>query len=214
MSESKPKTIAVIGATGATGAQVVAQALALGWHVKALARSAEKAATLPPGAQTVLGDGRDAAALSQLVEGVDAVVDCIGYKRGSPKTICADTTAALLPVMREKGVARLVLLTGAMVGHPNLGPFYRFILKIMPKSLTAFLEDRRAQERLVMASDRAWTILRPPRLRDGEVTGRYQTGETLFIGRGAEIRRADLAHAMLSALMDDHTIGRAYAVRY
>jgi putative NADH-flavin reductase len=214
MTDRPAKTIAVIGASGGTGAQVVAQALARGWAVHALVRSAEKAAGLPAGAVATIGDARDPATLGALLAGCDAVVDCIGYKRGGPKTICADATAALLPAMRDGGVMRLVLLTGSMVAHPNLGRFYRVIVALMPRSLKAFLEDRRAQEKLVMESDRAWTILRPPRLRDGEVTGQYRSGEMLFIGRGAEIRRADLAHAMLSALMDDGTIGRAFALCY
>lgn len=214
MTDAKSKTIAVIGATGGTGLYTVKQALERGWAVKALVRSAEKAKLLPPGAAPVIGEGTDRVALAKLVEGVDAVVDCIGFKRGSSKTVCQDTTAALLPTMREKGVKRLVLLTGSMVAHPNLGKFYKFILAIMPKALKAFLDDRRAQEKLVMASDRAWTILRPPRLRDGEATGRYEIGETIFIGRGAEIRRADLAHAMLNAAADDSTIGKAMALRY
>lgn len=214
MSETPVRTIAVIGATGGTGLHAVKQAVQRGWAVKALVRSAEKAKLLPPGAAPFIGEGTDRAALAKLIEGVDAVVDCIGFKRGSSKTVCQDTTAALLPMMRERNVKRLVLLTGSMVAHPNLGKFYKFILAVMPKALRVFLDDRRAQEKLVMASDRDWTILRPPRLRDGEVTGRYEIGETIFIGRGAEIRRADLAHAMLNAAADDSTIGKAMALRY
>ena len=52
-----PPKILVLGATGGTGRSIVSQALARGYDVTVLARSAEKARDLE-GAQLVIGDAR------------------------------------------------------------------------------------------------------------------------------------------------------------
>ena len=60
------KKVLVLGATGGTGKLIVSQALAKGYEVTALVRSAEKAAELK-GAKLAIGDARDEAALRQAV---------------------------------------------------------------------------------------------------------------------------------------------------
>jgi uncharacterized protein YbjT (DUF2867 family) len=58
-------------------------------------------------------------------------------------------------------------------------------------------------ERIIAASDLAWTIARPPRLTNGRMTGRYRTAEGHLPRRGFLISRADVAHFLLSALEGD-----------
>lgn len=73
------KTIFILGATGFIGRELLTEALAAGWRVKALARSSESAAALTQaGAQAILGDAQhpqtwitetaDATALIDLVQ--------------------------------------------------------------------------------------------------------------------------------------------------
>ena len=65
--------ILVTGATGQVGGEVLKQALTAGVPVRALARDAVKAESLPDFAEIVIGDFADPASLDAAVEGVDAV---------------------------------------------------------------------------------------------------------------------------------------------
>lgn len=69
--------ILVLGATGGTGRLIVSQAVARGYDVTVLVRSAEKAADLK-GAKVVFGDARDEATLRMALKGRDAVVSPLG----------------------------------------------------------------------------------------------------------------------------------------
>lgn len=205
--------IAVIGATGALGREVVREALARGHGVSALARESSRG-RVDSGATVVEGDARQRQSLRKLVRGTDAVVSVLGPVVGSEVDLCSRYTRALLEVMAEEGVERLVYITGAMIGHPpeRSGLVYRLIPRLFSASTRAGVEDRRLAERLVMASDRRWSIVRPPRLVDGPALGGVESGETIRIGSLARIRRADLARFLVDAVVDRALEGRAVAV--
>jgi len=57
-------------------------------------------------------------------------------------------------------------------------------------------------EAIVAASDRDWTIFRPPRLVDRPATGKYRTAIDAPLSGAWRITRADLAAAMLAAVND------------
>lgn len=121
--------------------------------------------------------------------------------------------AHIIEAMKSHGVRRLVQVTGAMIGHPHykFGLVYRVLLSLVPKQA---LEDRREQERLVRTSGLDWTIVRPTRLTDGPALGKWRDGGSEVIGAFAHISRADVAEAMLRAVVDVSTIGRALTLQY
>jgi NAD(P)H-binding len=43
-----------------------------------------------------------------------------------------------------------------------------------------------------------WGALRPPRLADKPLTGRYRTRRELDVRRGLQVSRADVAHLILT----------------
>jgi uncharacterized protein YbjT (DUF2867 family) len=59
-----------------------------------------------------------------------------------------------------------------------------------------------------------WTVVRPPKLTNTPLTGRYRTVVAGNVPRGYKISRADTAHAMLGALDDPATLGQAVGVAY
>ena len=69
--------ILVLGATGGTGRLIVSEAVARGYDVTVLVRSAEKASALK-GAKLIAGDARDEKALRQALKGRDAVISALG----------------------------------------------------------------------------------------------------------------------------------------
>ncbi|MFO0677018.1 MAG: NAD(P)H-binding protein [Polyangiaceae bacterium] len=158
-------------------------------------------------------DVLDAQAVSRAVSGHDAVVSTLGPRRDSPPALCSEGTRNVVDAMKAHGVRRLVQVTGAMIGHPRtrLGLVYRTIAAFVPK---AQIEDRRTQERLVVESGLAWTLVRPTRLTDGPPRGRWREGEDERVGAFASIARRDVASAIVSALEDEGTVGKSITLQY
>lgn len=202
--------LALFGATGRTGREVIAAARRRGHTIVALAREASPDAE---GVRFVHGDALDPAAVARVVAGADAVIDCIGPGPSSAPDLCARSTAAILAAMRDAGVQRIAVVTGAMIGHPveRLGFLYRTIRNAFRRNQPEAAADRERQERMIGESDRAWTILRPVRLRDG-AAGRFELGADLKIGAFASTRRADLANALLDAVEQGQLRQRGVAI--
>lgn len=201
----------VFGASGRTGREVVAEALARGLRVTAFVRNPQFLAPAPC-LSVVRGDVLEPVAVDRAVEGSDAVICCLGPSKGSPANLCSQATANIVQVMLRHDIERLICQSGAMIGHPHLGQFYR-LLRRLP-AVRRQLEDRQLQEKIVEESGLGWTLVRPPRLLDGLALGRYRWGEHLPLGLGAAIRRKDLAAFMLDRLEDPQSYGKGLTIFY
>jgi putative NADH-flavin reductase len=188
--------IAVLGASGATGRRFVQEAVRHGHEVRALVR--RPGVRFPTGVEVVEGDALDEGALERLVQGAQAIVCFLGPARNSPPDVSSRATRLLIGVMRRAGVRRLVVQTGAMIGHARLGSFYRWLAQ--RKVLREPLAERREQERWVCESGLDWTLIRPPRLTNGAPPGSVQVGAELPIGFLDRATRTDVARVHLSAL--------------
>lgn len=109
--------ILVLGATGATGRLIVIKAIAKGYEVVALVRSKAKAADLAD-VKLIEGDARDPAALTRAIAGCDAVVSSLGTAMSPFKevTLLSTATRALVGVMEQQNIRRLVCITGLGAG--------------------------------------------------------------------------------------------------
>jgi putative NADH-flavin reductase len=82
----------------------------------------------------------------------------------------------------------------------NLGaPLFKTVLRERYTDL-ALMED------VLRASDLDWTIFRPPLLTNGRFTGTYRTAFGRNLKGAGRVSRADVAHAMLTALGQRETI--------
>ncbi|WP_130011785.1 NAD(P)-dependent oxidoreductase [Serinicoccus sediminis] len=192
--------IAVLGATGRTGRPFVELALAGGHEVTALVRSPHKRSLLPAGVDVVDGDATDRAALEPLVAGCDAVVDLLAPERGGLPDLRRQVVPGLVAAMRAGGVRRLLLLTGAGVRVPADTPKVadRLIVGVMRRVAAQTLEDaEQAVAALTSHDDLDWTVVRAPRLLDGDPTGRARTFPGVGRGSSTSVRRADLARWLL-----------------
>jgi len=157
------RSIAVLGAAGGVGREVVAEALARGWTVAGQTRDAARLAGAPAGLRVVACDPCDAAALRGLVRGADAVAYALGIDRLGPTTLFSDSTGTLIAAMRAEGVARLVALTGVGAGETRGHGGFLYDRIIFPLFTRARYADKERQEALIEASGLDWTILRPAR---------------------------------------------------
>jgi uncharacterized protein YbjT (DUF2867 family) len=76
---------------------------------------------------------------------------------------------------------------------------------LIKAALRKHFADLAMMEDVLRDSGLDWTVVRPPRLTDGPVTGAYRTAYGQNLRRGLLISRADVAHFMLRALRQPET---------
>jgi putative NADH-flavin reductase len=189
--------LAILGAAGRTGTQIVNAALAAGHEVVALVRDAGKLGALRDRVTVVEGSAVDRDSVRRAITGADAVLVAVGTGGGT----MAGVATCLVAAMPEAGVRRVVSLVGAGVaveGDPeSLGrTIMRFAMGLLARDM---LDDATEHARILRSSSLDWTLVRPPRLADGEPTGRVKHAPALVLGPGDSITRADLARFMLEA---------------
>jgi putative NADH-flavin reductase len=170
----------------------VDQLLDRGHQVRVLARTPQKLGPLADRVTVVQGSSTDPAALDTLLEGADVVVSALGPTDKQP-TLHRDTARALVEVMPRHGVARFVGVSGAGIDVPGdqKGVPDKVISFLIQRLGGAVAQDKIQEYGVWAASDLDWTLVRPPRLVDGDGTGRVQH-DAHRTGRSS-IQRADLA---------------------
>ncbi|CAA9279534.1 Flavin reductase [uncultured Coleofasciculus sp.] len=109
--------IFVIGATGATGQQIVERGLTEGHDITALIRNPDKFKMQHKSLRLVKGDILDRVSLDA-VQQQDAVISSLGTRKISlePVTLLSGGTKNLVRVMGQHGVKRLICITGLGAG--------------------------------------------------------------------------------------------------
>ena len=201
--------LAVFGATGGLGRQIVEQALAAGDTVAALARDKSKLPLQHAGLTVVEGNVLDAAAVERTLRGADAVLVSLGNTPDNPDMIVSQGTAVIIAAMQAAGVRRLIVISSLGVGDSkDQVPF--FFKALIATALRKAFEDKEAQEKLVRGSNLDWTIIRPGGLTDGPATGQYRAGLERSIG--GQVARADVAAFALRQLTSSEYIGKTPAI--
>jgi uncharacterized protein YbjT (DUF2867 family) len=119
-----PRTVALAGATGFLGRRLLGEMSRRGWRLRVLVRRpADASAMAGAGLETVLGDFGDAAALEQLVEGVDVTVNCAGLikarRRGEFDAVNRDGAARLASAAK----GRVILISSLAAREPGLSDY-------------------------------------------------------------------------------------------
>jgi putative NADH-flavin reductase len=208
--------LAVFGATGATGRQLVKLALAAGNHVVAFARDASRVGLAHERLAIVVGELSDSAAIEKAVSGTEAVISVLGPRPGKDSRGMPLSTGMknIIASMGKLGTRRLVITSTPSAADPQDLPDPRFSLLIaVVKTLLRPAYDEIVNvARLVWESDTDWTIVRVTMLTNGSRTGTMRAG---FLGRkqlGTKISRADLAACLLDQVNDTTWMRKAPAV--
>ncbi|ASO18867.1 putative NADH-flavin reductase [Actinoalloteichus hoggarensis] len=208
--------IAVIGAGGRTGIETTRLAVERGLEVIAVVRDAERYQRRhpgPPPAEVRIAEARDPVALGRAIDGVDAVIMCVGPVKGEEPTILAEAAASLIESMAAAEVRRLVMVTASGWIVDGDDPLSRYLAKpILARALRSENTAFEAAERAVASSTLAWTIVRPPMLTDGPRRGAYRSRRDGNVRWRYSIRRADLAVALLDVLDDETAVRRRISV--
>lgn len=205
-----PALVLVTGATGGTGREVVNQALAAGYAVRALVRDEAKARALFGERVSYIAlDVRDSAAIPAAVAGVDYVISTLGSNARSdptntPELIDYGAVKALAESAQAAGVKQFVLLSSMGVTDPN---------HMLNKILDNVLLWKKRGEDALRATGMPYTIVRPGGLRDGEKGG--SGGLTVLQGdpqQLGQVTRGDVAAILVQALANDAALFRTFEV--
>jgi uncharacterized protein YbjT (DUF2867 family) len=171
-------TILIIGASRGIGIEAVKAALAAGYTVRALARSAHTIAINDSRLEKIRGDAVDRAAIVQALDGASAAIQVLGVPI-TPMTVLNGTklfsgaSRVLVEAMRLADVRRLIAVTGLEAGDSRGTAGFLHARVLFPLILQRIYDDKGAQEEIIRSSGLDWTIVRPGILTDGG-NGRYR----------------------------------------
>jgi putative NADH-flavin reductase len=205
--------ILVIGGSRGIGLACLRHALDRGHRVRAFARSAQSIPVEHENLEKRTGDATNLDDVTAALDGVDIVILALGIPRTAaallrPVHLFSDATAALLPAMKQKGVRRLLAVTGFGAGdsYSRVSSAERLAFRAVMGRAYA---DKNRQEEMIAASGLDWTIARPGILTSNRMTGRYQILTEPATWRNGMISRADVAHFLIHAAEDGTYIREA-----
>jgi putative NADH-flavin reductase len=185
--------IAVFGATGGTGTEVVRQGLAMGHKVTAVVRQPPTVGGFNR-ARVVVATFDEPNQLEDLLQGRDVVISALGTNAKGPVSVCTDGVRAVVAAMSRAGVGRLLAVSAYGAADTHDRSLYSLAIWAAKADK---MRDKENMEALIASSDLDWTVVRPPALNNGPLTGAYRSGTHLKIRLTSKISRADLAHFLL-----------------
>lgn len=200
--------IALIGASGNAGSRILAELVARGHQVTAIARNPEKIASAPL-VTAVKGDVFDEVGLASLIKGHDAVVSSVHF--------LASDANKLIAAVRASGVKRYLIVGGAASLEVAPGqrlldsPQFPEIYRAEATAGAAFLDLIRG------ANDLDWTFFSPAAaFVPGERTGKFRLGTDQLIANetGSSISFEDYAIALVDEIETPKHVKARFTIGY
>ncbi|MDX6683520.1 MAG: hypothetical protein QOG94_3559 [Solirubrobacteraceae bacterium] len=202
--------IAVIGATGRTGAKVVTAALEAGHELTAIVRDPSTAPAADHERLRLLtGDVRDVRSLERALDGQDAVISCVGPRSRKERSLREEGIRNTIAAARKAGVRRLVVLSAFGVADSveelkrTTFVFSRIILPLFLKTQFA---DMARMEELVRESGLEWVVVRPSAMNNKPATNAVKIADGSRRA-GSSIPLEDVATFMVTCLTSDAHVG-------
>ncbi|WP_353807616.1 NAD(P)-dependent oxidoreductase [Agromyces sp. SYSU T00194] len=209
--------IAVLGATGRTGREIVVRALAKGHHVTALVRRPDALGVEDEHLSVVVGDATDRDAIDRVLDGVDAVVSSLGrpaagFTRaeiddGEEVYVCETSTRHLFDLGPAHGVDRMFFMSTHGAGTSNDGsPYVVRLLELVGNRVV----DKDRMEAFLAASDAPirWTVCRNPYIYEGPVGQPHGVHESIELDSSSQVTYADLAEFAIGEVLDPQYAGK------
>lgn len=205
--------LAVFGASGKTGREVVRQALARGYAVTAFVRQTARLPIAHANLRMIAGELSNPEAIARVVDGQTAVISTLGV--GRPMThdqAVIEGVRAIARAAEHASVERLLYLS--FIGVHDSRDAAGFVLRQLATTLLRHeVVDHEVKEAAIIASFVDWTIVRPPKLTNGRLTAAYRVGEDIRARSPLPLMsRADVADFMLRQLTDAAFIRKAVRI--
>jgi putative NADH-flavin reductase len=192
--------VVVLGATGATGLEVVRIAAERGHSVTAFVRSPERLGSFLDRIEVREGNLLDSSQLAQVVDNHDAVISAFGPRLPISKAdahLLEQFATALKCAMEQTSTKRVVVESVAFLFKDSIIPPTYLLGRLLFPGVVA---DSAAMEKIFAESSLDWTMVRSPELTNGSYTGKYRVREEHLPAFGFKISRANVADYMIKAV--------------
>ncbi len=187
--------IALMGANGPTGRELIHRALDAGDTVTALVRAEDKLADIRHERLVVhVGSPCTPAVLESILPGHDVVVSVLGprWPTKTASAIYPDSADAIVAAMERTNVRRLLVTSSA-----QLFPAHGWLARMLQRLVPHIVRGARRMEARIQSAAIDWTIARTGFLNDGRSTN-YRIGLHGLPDDAGAVSRAALATFLLS----------------
>jgi putative NADH-flavin reductase len=190
--------ITIVGASAGIGLEAVKRGLSRKHFITTLSRSKieiEENKSL----KMILGNAISRTDILNSIENADAIIVTLGTgKNMKTTTLFSDFAKLIVEIQSENKLdVPFIFVTGFGAGESRnyVSWFVKMFLKYFLKDVYA---DKTKMEEIITNSDLNWTVVRPGRLLDKELTEKYRIENKLFKGINiGGINRADVADFLI-----------------
>lgn len=212
--------VALIGASGFIGKEILAEALNRGHHVTAIVRDISRITTQSPDLTVIKADVLDEDAVAAALEGNDAVISAYNASHDASDIIDTYGRAirSILNGTRDAGIKRFIAVSGA--GSLEIEPGLQLLdtpefPEVWKAGATA---TREAFYTIKAQDDLDWTVLSPAMvIEPGPRTGKFRLGTDQVVAdeKGdSRISTKDFAMAIVDELENPQHIKRRFTLAY
>lgn len=199
------KTIAIVGGTGKVGRFLIQKSIENNYKVKILMRNPEKMSNCKYDIDIVKGDAIDKNDIRNLLKDCNVVINTVGQPPNA-EPIYSRATENILNVMKENGIRRYIVVSGAPVNDPRdkKDVFNKFIAIMMRCIFSKMMIDKQKELEILMKSDLDWTLVRLPLVKEGFPVGKIK--ESLECVPGTKIDNMDIADFLINQITKEQYI--------
>jgi putative NADH-flavin reductase len=205
--------ITIIGASAGIGLEAVKRGLDRNHSITTLSRSdieIEEKKSL----KVILGDATNKADLLSSIQNADAIIVTLGTSKNmNATTLFSDFAQLMVEIQKENKIdIPFIFVTGFGAGESkNYVPWLvKMFLKYFLKDVYA---DKTKMEEIITNSDLNWTVVRPGRLLDKELTEKYRIENKLFKGINiGGINRTDVADFLIKQAEEQTELKKYIAI--
>jgi putative NADH-flavin reductase len=205
--------ITIIGASAGIGLETVKRGLDRNHSITTLSRSdieIEEKKSL----KVILGDATNKVDLLSSIQNADAIIVTLGTSKNMNATTLFSNFAQLMVEIHKENKIDIpfIFVTGFGAGESkNYVPWLvKMFLKYFLKDVYA---DKTKMEEIITNSDLNWTVVRPGRLFDKELTEKYRIENKLFKGINVGgINRADVADFLIKQAEEQTELKKYIAI--
>jgi len=198
INKKRKMNITIIGASGGIGLETVKRGLKRKHTITTLSRSEiniEEKKSL----KMILGDATNKADLCNSIQNAEAIIVTLGTaKNMKSTTLFSDFAKLIVEINRENKIKiPFIFVTGFGAGESKnyVSWLIKLFLNYLLKDVYA---DKTKMEEIITESNLNWTVVRPGRLLDKELTEKYRVENKLFKGMNiGGINRADVADFLI-----------------
>jgi len=190
--------ITIVGASAGLGLETVKRGLNRNHSITTLSRSEidlEEKKSL----NMILGDATNKADLLNSIQNAEALIITLGTgKNMKATTLFSDFAKLIVEINKENKIDfPVIFVTGFGAGESKnyVSWLVKMFLKYLLKDVYA---DKTKMEEIITNSDLNWTVVRPGRLLDKELTEKYRIENKLYKGINiGGINRTDVAYFLI-----------------